>query len=104
MENVHAGLSKGAEIHFMLRTKGDLDKYIFGDEKHAREWLAQGFVTDEDYKVCRVQARKRKCCGKLYAIRVLKTMKPSEFLAVLSSDSRDTSSAVTGNRKGSRRW
>jgi hypothetical protein len=70
---------------FILRTVPPgpvfgLHNYIFTSEKHAREWLSQGFVTDDDYRVAIGTAKRRSCCGERYAIKIFHVMKPSEFL------------------------
>lgn len=60
----------------------DLDGYIFNDVAHAREWLTQEFVTDEEYSVCIVSYRVTKCCGARVIIKLEKPLTRTEFLAL----------------------
>lgn len=80
------------EIVYILRTVPPspcgLHGYVFTSEKHAREWLSQGFVTDEIYRIAIATGKRRKCCGKRYAVKVSRVMKPSQFLAMESNVSK----------------
>jgi len=78
---------------YMLRNLQDrsdvsLDGYEFLDETHARQWLGQAFVTDQDYRLVIQEVRppKRCCpqCGYRGKGIVLKSrvFKPSVFLAM----------------------
>lgn len=82
----------GRQERVMLLTKPpnrELDRNIFEDKFHAREWLKQDFVTEDSYEVAivTVRAKSHRCpkCGEefqeFFNVKILKRMSVREFLA-----------------------
>ena len=64
----------GTKREYVLRVRpgflsqGHLDGYVFKDEQHAREWMAQPNLSEDYYLVTAVVVRSR-CCGDVVALR-----------------------------------
>ena len=48
--------------------------HIFDNESHIKKWFNQIFVTDKTYTVNVITYKKRRCCGEVYAVKVLKSL------------------------------
>jgi hypothetical protein len=72
------------------RSEWALNGYVFLDAEHARKWLSQKFVTDEDYAIVIQDVRlSKRCCPQCgYRSTVVlksRTYTRTEFLAMQAS-------------------
>ena len=60
--------------------------HLFEDRKEAQNWLKQGFVKDEAYRVAEVKFKKRECCRSEYDVKIINRISVSEFIKARTSD------------------